>query len=217
MAQEITIAEGAKITIKTNASVYFAGLIIKPDKNYSLHGAQSLAMKNLPAKDNAISRSYEFSQLISDFSGTIVFSYQGVSLDDLLPSDLVLALKDAQGDWQYYRPSVDSDEQTLTYRFETQVDLSTITASQLELVTNLPNLNESSEVLVFPNPAKDILHMHSVIAIERIDLFAVDGTLMHTKNSSDWIDLSSYPAGIYLIKVQLANDTQQTIKIIKKD
>ncbi|MDA9356915.1 T9SS type A sorting domain-containing protein [Flavobacteriaceae bacterium] len=70
--------------------------------------------------------------------------------------------------------------------------------------------NESFKL--YPNPVEDYLNIDSSnTVIKNIDVFNILGKKIYSTNSSDRLDMSSYNAGIYFVKVN-----NSTFKIVKK-
>lgn len=77
--------------------------------------------------------------------------------------------------------------------------------------------NQIEGLQVFPNPTSSLLNIANTAEIKKIEITNIDGQHMQqqTINSTDAvIDMSSYTAGIYLVKVFVGNSSQ-TFKIIK--
>jgi len=70
--------------------------------------------------------------------------------------------------------------------------------------------NESFKL--YPNPVENHLYIESSdTVIKNIDVFNIVGKKIYNTNSSDKLDMSSYSAGIYFVKVN-----NSTFKIVKK-
>ena len=77
--------------------------------------------------------------------------------------------------------------------------------------------NAFAELMYYPNPVKDILHLDN-ISLSKVSVFSVLGQLVAEKNfdsTTNSIDLSQLNSGIYLVVLESENQ-QQTIKIIKE-
>ena len=82
------------------------------------------------------------------------------------------------------------------------------------------NLNLENEVLVYPNPLKNMINIHSKIQIDTYELFDVTWKrLMYKKsnglNADKNIDISVLKSGIYFLKVK-SGQSSKTIKILKE-
>lgn len=86
--------------------------------------------------------------------------------------------------------------------------------------TNL-SIAESIETKlhIYPNPTTDILKIENDAPISKIEIINISGQSLFNSNYEDAqkvsIDLSSYPTGVYILKVK-ANDKIESFKIIKK-
>lgn len=64
---------------------------------------------------------------------------------------------------------------------------------------------KTDELQVFPNPAKNVLSFHTSEAIEKLEIWSVNGTLVMKKETPEkQIDISSLKNGLYLIRAQTA-------------
>lgn len=69
----------------------------------------------------------------------------------------------------------------------------------------------------YPNPVKDYLTILSEIEISQVAIYNTSGRQIKLqKTSTNKIDMSSLPSGIYLFKAQMKNGSIETFKIIKK-
>lgn len=80
--------------------------------------------------------------------------------------------------------------------------------------------NEPQQVLLYPNPMTGTFHIkNEASAFSSISCYDVFGRLIFTKDidsPTPSIDMSSFPSGIYLIKVEDRNGGYHTEKLIKK-
>lgn len=77
--------------------------------------------------------------------------------------------------------------------------------------------NLKSEITLYPNPVKDILHIDNTFSlnIEKINLYDVQGKqIISLSNDFDQIDFKNIVSGLYFINIQTENGTV-TKKIIK--
>lgn len=64
---------------------------------------------------------------------------------------------------------------------------------------------KTDELQVFPNPAKNVLSFHTSEAIEKLEIWSVNGTLvMKIETPEKQSDISSLKNGLYLIRAQTA-------------
>ncbi len=68
---------------------------------------------------------------------------------------------------------------------------------------------------VWPNPSSGRFSVDGDVAIQSLSLFAMDGSYIHSFNpSSRNIDLSSYLAGVYILKILGVDGKTSTVKLI---
>lgn len=74
------------------------------------------------------------------------------------------------------------------------------------------------QILIYPNPAKDMLFIAAANTITSLTLISVSGAIVkqHKMNSSKVeLNLADVPSGIYLLYIQLYNGNRQVHKIMK--
>ena len=89
-------------------------------------------------------------------------------------------------------------------------------------LTYTPNLSVSEihekNILFYPNPVKNVLHLSHKTEISKIEIFNMLGQSVFAQapNTNEAaLDLSSLPAGNYLVKI-MADGALQSLKIIKE-
>ena len=71
------------------------------------------------------------------------------------------------------------------------------------------------QISMFPNPVKNLLHLSAGENIEKVVFFTSNGTLIMTStDANNPIDMENIPAGMYFIKVYIANEVN-VMKVIK--
>ena len=87
-------------------------------------------------------------------------------------------------------------------------DIRKITCSEVEGLSDV----EEDALSIYPNPVHDIMVLRHLESTQMVSIYAVDGRLMRSMEvgSGQGIDVSEFPAGLYLVKTQ-----QQTLKMIK--
>lgn len=78
--------------------------------------------------------------------------------------------------------------------------------------------NAQNKVKIYPNPVVDYLSIESAEKVKSISVFDATGKLISTqimKVGKSKADLSKLNAGVYIVKIEFANETQ-TVKVIKK-
>ncbi|HLV47356.1 MAG TPA: T9SS type A sorting domain-containing protein [Flavobacterium sp.] len=72
-------------------------------------------------------------------------------------------------------------------------------------------------VSLYPNPTYDFIHINTELSISNIEVYNNLGQRIFVTNYfNDAIDLSNYPAGIYLVRLQTVDGEMAEYKVIKK-
>lgn len=82
----------------------------------------------------------------------------------------------------------------------------------MDVSTNIVNNNLSNKISVYPNPTHSVINFSE--AIESVNLFDIQGKLLHSANNINQIDLSYFNSGVYFLNLQTAH-AKQHIKVIK--
>ena len=83
--------------------------------------------------------------------------------------------------------------------------------------TGIASSASYSTVSLFPNPAKDVLHIQSSGKITSVEIYSLSGQLVEkSSGNASSISVSGLNAGIYLAKVQLGNGEVSMTKWVKK-
>lgn len=77
------------------------------------------------------------------------------------------------------------------------------------------NLISNNQIKIYPNPAKFFININSEININKIDFLNILGKRIFTSKKTNQIDISKFPAGIYILKI-FADKKTLTKKIIIK-
>jgi hypothetical protein len=90
------------------------------------------------------------------------------------------------------------------------------TTIKATIITGI-DVNTISSIVVYPNPANDVINLKNVQSGTIINIYSVTGELVLSKviDSDGSIDISLLKAGMYAIQLQ-NNDAITTIKLIKK-
>jgi len=59
-----------------------------------------------------------------------------------------------------------------------------------------------SEVKLYPNPVRGILQLQTTEKVKQIKLFSMNGQELQSWGAQNRVDLSAYPSGIYLVRIQ---------------
>jgi photosystem II stability/assembly factor-like uncharacterized protein len=88
----------------------------------------------------------------------------------------------------------------------------------LDVAVSVPGSGKTSGILIYPNPASDIINVKAACTISEIRLYDHSGKLVcqASENSSTLsINFGSYPRGIYLLKVTTKEGTFSSKLMIK--
>ncbi len=100
--------------------------------------------------------------------------------------------------------------------FEVEVFGTTETPEPPEPPTNL-SVNTYQEIVIFPNPVKDILSIQSDKAISGLILSDLNGRkLLELNGDTNSIDMSTYSTGMYLLTIKTSDGETVMKKVIKQ-
>ena len=78
--------------------------------------------------------------------------------------------------------------------------------------------NEKLQVSLWPNPVKNVLNISGRETLTSVSLYDLQGRLLQVKTlngNAATIDVSTYAAGSYLVKVMTVNGAK-TVKVIRE-
>lgn len=212
----ISVGAGGSITVLSGANLNIAGLELTPSSDLVITdtdiGRTSTAISS--NNNTSVNRVYTSTNLISDFTGTVVFNYKEDDLNGLDENNLVLEAKSSDGSWTSYSGTVDPSNNSITYNFTSAVSFSSITASQDGSTLTIENLNLLDGIYIYPNPTANKIYISSnefLIA----ELFNVVGQKILTTTNNN-IDMTEFVSGIYALRISSNNNNSKTFKIIKK-
>ena len=215
-SQILTVNTGSSVSIASGSSITLDGLEITPDDTYVINGTNAISRTAtaVTAGDNSsVSRVYT-TTLLSDFTGTLTFSYLDGELNNIAESDLVLELQATDDSWTSYTGSVDETNNTITYTFSDAVSFKAVTASAAGATLTIEDINPAgSSILVYPNPTADRIYIQADTN-SKAELFDLMGRKVRSTNQSH-IDMSSLSSGNYILQVKTQNKTQ-SFKILKQ-
>ena len=217
-SQILTVNSGASISIAAGSSIALDGLEIAPDATYVINGdnAVSRAATAITAGENSsVSRVFNTTALLVDFTGTLTFSYLDGELNDIAEENLVLELQGADDSWTSYNGTVDETNNTVNYTFNDAVSFKAVTASAAGATLTIEDLSPTaSSIYVYPNPTANRIFIQSE-SITKAELFDLMGRKVMETNQ-DQIDLSNISIGSYILQVTTQKNTTETFKIIKQ-
>ncbi|MFC4687932.1 T9SS type A sorting domain-containing protein [Epilithonimonas pallida] len=102
---------------------------------------------------------------------------------------------------------------------KSRIEETTIDIGAFELQPTLSALDivEDKNIVIYPNPVKDILNLKTKEKISRVEIISMDGKKVLTRNidNETKLDLRSLPKGIYFIHISIEKEIQ-SMKFIKK-
>ena len=81
--------------------------------------------------------------------------------------------------------------------------------------TNGIDSNNDQEMAIYPNPTNGVLYVKSGSSVQKIELIDISGNTLISETSSNSIDLSNLPVGVYFLKVY-TNDKVVSKKVVKQ-
>lgn len=70
-------------------------------------------------------------------------------------------------------------------------------------------------VVVYPNPTEGLVYVKSEMEVESIVVVSISGQKVEL-SYSNYVDITPYPSGLYILKVKFKNQKSKTYKVIKK-
>lgn len=74
---------------------------------------------------------------------------------------------------------------------------------------------KKNEFNIYPNPTKGLVNIKGDSKIKSAEITNTVGQILSTKSGNQQVDLTSYPKGVYFVKINLENGKQITKKVIK--
>ena len=217
-SQTLTLSENSSIVIDSNSSLSVDGLELAPNEAYTISGPNTLDRSNVPVvvgDNTSVSRVYELSTELSNYSGILNFSYLESELNSILEANLVLEVQDVNGDWTAVTTSIDDANNTLSYDFTELIGFRSVTASDVSATLTVKPVLLDGYARVYPNPTTDFLHIVSNTA-QKATLFNTAGQKILETNNATTLDVIDLPSGVYLLNLQNTQNQISTFKIIKK-
>ena len=216
-SQILTVNTGSSVSIASGSSITLGGLEIVPDDTYVISGANDVsrtATAIIAGDNSSVSRVYNTTALLTNFTGTLTFSYLDGELNNITERDLVLELQADDDSWTSYEGTVNETNNTITYTFSDAVSFKTVTASAAGATLTVEDISPTtSSILVYPNPTADRIYIQTDTNA-KAELFDLMGRRVRATNQ-DQIDMSNLSRGNYILQVKTQNKTQ-SFKIIKQ-
>ena len=142
-----------------------------------------------------------------------------VRFDNIMLPDSTSNLQGSMGYFQYRLkpyanlPLGTQIENTAYIYFDYNAPIVTnTTQNSYEVLTALNSMTSAQGVGIFPNPGKGLYWFKDASRVERAEVFDVLGQCILNTTNPRLLDLSAYPAGIYLARI---NGTQ-VVKLVKE-
>lgn len=98
-------------------------------------------------------------------------------------------------------------------------DVYMLMVDDLKVTGTTLGLDEASvknKATVFPNPSTGIFNLKSNKKVEMVEVYSLDGKKIVQKKEVQTVDLTKQPKGVYLLKVNYEDGTQDSQQVIKK-
>jgi hypothetical protein len=217
-SQILTVNSGSSVSIASGSSVTLGGLEIAPSDTYIISGdnAVSRSASAITAGDNSsVSRVYSASDLLSEFTGTLSFSYLEGELNGIAEGDLVLELQADDDSWTSYNGTVNETNNTVSYTFNDAVSFKAVTASAAGATLTIEGISPTtSSIYVYPNPTANRVYIQAE-NVTKAELFDLMGRKVMETNQNQ-IDISNMISGSYILQVTTHKNITKTFKIIKQ-
>ena len=216
--QILTVNSGSSISVSSGSSITIDGLDIAPDYTFVISGANDVSRSVTAAtskSNSSVSRVYSSTALLSDFTGTLTFSYLDGDLNGIVEGDLVLELQADDDSWVTYIGSVDEINNTVSYTFNDPVSFKAITASSANATLTIDEAYPlDSGISVYPNPTANRIYIQGENILQA-ELFDLIGRKVKD-TSQNQIDLSDLGSGSFILKVTIEKNKSKLFKIIKQ-
>lgn len=216
-SQILTVNTSSSISIASGSSVTLDGLEIAPAVTYIISGANDISRTTTAVtagSNSSVSRVYNTTALLTNFTGTLTFSYLDGELNNIAEGDLVLELQADDDSWTSYVGIRDEVNNTISYTFNDPVSFKAVTASAADATLTVEDLSPAAgSIYVYPNPTADRIFIQAE-NITKAELFDLMGRKVRSTNQSQ-IDMSNLSRGNYILQVKTKNKTQ-SFKIIKQ-
>ena len=217
-SQILTVNDGSSVSISPGSSITLDGLDIAPDDTYVINGVNDVSRSATAAtagSNSSVSRVYSSSALLSDFTGTLTFSYLEGELNGIAEGDLVMELQADDDSWTTYVGTVDQANNTVSYTFTEAVSFKSVTASASGATLRVEDiLQPQSGISVYPNPTANRIYIQGENILQA-ELFDLRGRKVKATTQNQ-IDLSDITSGSFILKVITNNNETKSFKIIKR-
>ena len=215
--QILTINSGASISVASGSAITLDGLEIAPSEAYQILGNNNVYRSVTAVSNNSntsVSRVYNTLNLLTNFKGTLTFSYLEDELNDITESELVLQLKGEDDRWVSYTANVNETQNTVSYTFNEAVSFKSVTASAADASLSLEDTDTiNTNFVVYPNPTANKIFIKADNLLQA-ELFDINGRKVgSTKNNQ--LNMSHLSIGSYILRIKTEKKAVKSIKIIK--
>jgi hypothetical protein len=127
-----------------------------------------------------------------------------------------------------YKNTVTNLRDIHTYTFKIDTSKASTQDGRLEIIftdkaytSTLENISDGSDVMVYPNPAKDYINVEFVNSkfvnskIQISDISGKEYFNIDMKSESQKINIENLVSGVYFVKITNNNGANRTVKIVK--
>jgi len=216
-SQALVVAENGSVVIADGATLEVANLALTPSADYTISGANDVSVSATAVTSNgnsSISQVHSTTIVLENYLGVVTLNYDDADLNNITESDLVLELQANDGSWTSYTPTIDSDNNSISYDFTSAVSFKSITASSSSATLTITDDDLFDSIRVFPNPTMDFINIFSTDKFN-VEIFNAAGQKLISTNKNK-IDIRFISNGNYFLKLKDSNNSIKTFTIIKK-
>lgn len=218
-SQEIALGTGASISFDVGTSINIDGLKLIPSANFTLSGFNSVTKSDIPVvigQNESIAVVFNNINSVDTFSGDLILYYEDDKLNGIIENNLVLEVRDSNGDWINYNAIKDPALNSLTQTFNSPINFLSVTASSFDATLPVDDFNKNNTFSFYPNPVNTQLNISTTNEDLTFEIFDLLGKKL-LKSTKKTIDFSSYSQGLYILKVTNSqSNTSFTKKILKQ-
>ena len=101
------------------------------------------------------------------------------------------------------------------FDYNPAITTNTVTTQIVNSLGINDNFDITTDVMVFPNPVKNVLTIHTSLTKFKVEIYSQVGQLLYEVNDQNIIDCNHFNAGIYFIKITDKQKNSISKKIIK--
>ncbi len=213
VAQDLTLLSGGSMSMQADAVLYANGVELQPTSDFSLDGPIELSSSEIPLSEpKTISRVFELSKPMENFSGNVTFYYANAELNNITEAELELLLKNDPTSWSIIASSLNMEEKKMEFNFENPATIYGLSATTKQTLSEATV--SSQDIQIYPNPTQSVLYInHSSDMV--IEVYNLLGSSL-IKSTQKNIDLSGLSSGTYFVKLTDVATNATTVKQIVK-